>query len=154
MPGYLERLLNGEAPVKKDKKNLKVDELLFKDENGNFTRHIKGVIQTKESIQFYLQKLKEIIEEKSEKLKGYQNDLTHTNLIIHDKENYIAEIKMNEFYSIFFTEEITKEILQSDFHEIYLLTMIGSDLYLFSVEGDLFSGTIPAVFQFSFPKKY
>jgi hypothetical protein len=133
MNGYLDKLVQGEMSIKKDKKNLKVDELIFTNQDGS-ERRIKGVLQTKEPFTFYSEKIEKIIKDKSEKLQDYNDLVTHTNLIIHDKENYISEIEMKNFCPTLFNETITKSILESGFNEIFLTTSISSDLYYFPLK--------------------
>lgn len=149
--GYTDKLLNGgDFKHKDDRKVLNVTEIDLIDEHG--VVQAKNVPAIHQEIQLPSKCAYDVAERiisKSKLLKKSQHNLSHTNLIINDRTGLLRLINKNEFYSIFFIQELIKAISTAPFREIFFVTILQNEhvyiplkmLYLLA-EAFLFNGVI------------
>ena len=122
IPNYTSDLLdNKRYRHKKDIKILKVENIIINKVDGREIK-TKAIIQESAKPSEYLEQVKDIINTKTLLKKDYSSDLSHINLIIKDNTDIFSLIKSEEFYNLFFTEEVIRSVTASDFKEIFLIT--------------------------------
>ncbi len=124
IPHYFNEILSHKKyRHKKDKKILEVKEFTLQAK-GKPDEKISGIIQELPKPIEYIKIICNQIEMKNSKIENYDNKLGHINLIIYDTENRLFEIKKDDFYKYFFTDNLVNTIKKSLFREIYLITTV------------------------------
>jgi len=132
IPEYFEDIFNKKKyRHKDDKEELKLEEVSKISKKGVVKAKTKGIIFKLPGIEFYLKKISKIIDRKNLKYYEYAEDLSHINLIINDTENFLFQVKLQKFSDTFFSKEITKSVLDSNFREIYFVTTVDKDKRLY-----------------------
>jgi hypothetical protein len=99
--------------------------------DGEPDREIRGIFQEVPRISEYAYMVAETIRGKGEKLEGYAAKLTHVNLIIFDMESLLFRIAAKDFYRYFFTSDIIAALRQSGYREVYLITRLETDRWVY-----------------------
>jgi len=124
IPNYVTEILNKNAyRHKDDRKELKVqDATLISQDKKEQT--IQGILKELPPTGEYGKLIAKRLAEKSEKLSNYNSSLGHVNLIIYDTENRLIGTEKKYFYYHFFNDDLRKEIIGSEFREIFLITTL------------------------------
>lgn len=142
IPHYMGELLDLKKYRHKDDKiNLRIDEIEIINPSGEKTK-TEAIIQRVPNRQKYLNKLASRLNEKNSLIVDYNKDLSYHNLIINDYSNCLALFKKVDFFNVLYSDNIIKLLLESDFHEIYLITTLSKNQYLFPLKRILFLSRI------------
>ncbi|NBD34815.1 MAG: hypothetical protein GVY30_02300 [Chloroflexi bacterium] len=113
-----------------DKTSLPVCEAtVSRDEEPD--RRIQCIYQTIPGVDEYTLRIAEAISRKSEKLKSYAQDLTHVNLIIFDTEHRLYKVAEEDFSRYFLTSDIISAIRDTGFREVYFITRLESERWVY-----------------------
>lgn len=116
---------------KNDKKELEIEKVTIVSKNGHEKGEVEGILYKLPGLSYYLKKINQIIRDKNKAFNEYDKTLNHINLIINDTEIYLFPIKLKDFYNTFFTKDIIKSIIESDYREIYFITTVEKDKRLY-----------------------
>lgn len=149
--GYVLQLLDGEAfKHKDDRKTLNVTEVdILREDNSVRAKDVPAVIQEIPPPSECVRQVAERIASKAERLENSTADMSHMNLIIHDKTGLLRPIRKTDFYRIYFVPELVAALSETPFREVFLVTVIEDEqvyvrlkmLYLLA-EAYLFNGVI------------
>lgn len=131
IPEYVTQILiEGRYRHKDDKTALPICvATLVRD--GEPDREIQGIFQSVPEISEYARMVAEAIRGKDEKLKEYAANLTHVNLIVFDTESLLFRIAAKDFYRYFFTPDIIAALRQSGYREVYLVTRLETERWVY-----------------------
>jgi len=129
----------------KDKKDISrlniVDTNVF-DKKGNLKIKMKGVLKRGPKILDYRNSLKNRIIDKENKIHNYDVNLKHNSLIIYDESDSLRFADMEYFEGRVLNDEIKEVIINSSFHEIYLLTIFKNGERYIPLKGLVFIKSI------------
>jgi len=132
IPDYIGDLLDEKKyRHKDDKKELEIKKVSIISKNGQKKGEPEAIIYKIPGLSYYQKKITQIIRNKNQKYGDYDKTLTHINLIIYDEEKFLFSIKLKNFYKMFFSEDLIKSIIASEFREIYFITTIEKDKRLY-----------------------
>ncbi|OZV13535.1 hypothetical protein CIW83_03035 [Tissierella sp. P1] len=134
IPIYFEEIMNNRRyRHKEDKKVLEVKELELISSDGS-VEPIEGIMQELPSYEEYSDLLADMINNKSNKYINYDKQLSHINLIIYDTERRLNYIIKEEFCLYVMKNKLIKELIRTEFREIFLITAIDSKEYYFPLK--------------------
>ena len=131
IPNYLGGILdNRQYRHKEDMKALEVHEFtLLSDDKPD--QQFKGILKELPPVSQYVQIVIGIIKNKSKRIQQYIQDLTHVNLIILDTENRIITFPRSDFYRSFFTPYLQTVLCKSGFREVFFVTKLETDRWVY-----------------------
>jgi len=107
-----------------DKKVLEVVEFELFAPDGTSKGKERGIIQELPQPNEYSEMIINAILGKERKFNDYAQDLTHINLIVFDTEHRLQTLPIADFYKTFFIAKLSKVLYDTNFREIYLITML------------------------------
>lgn len=136
--GYVDDLVNkGQYRHKDDFNELKVDDFDVLNDDGTIKSTFRGVFQNLPSISEFLQLLENCIAQKESKLLHYATEAKFHNLLIYETEDYFASVKVEDFYSTVFFDNIQELLRNTGFREIYFIGKIESEIKFIPMKGYL-----------------
>lgn len=127
IPNYVGEILDGRQYYhREDIKALEVHEFTLLS-NDKPDQQLEGILMKLPPVAQYVQMVVEIIDNKSEKIQGYIEGLTHINLIILDTENRLIMLPRSDFYRNFFTPYLRTVLCKSGFREVFFVTKLEKD---------------------------
>lgn len=145
IPNYTKELIDTKKyRHKHDKKILRVEKISINKLDGEIVE-TTAIIQESAKLSEYLKQISEKIDAKTHSKKEYTTNLLHINLIIKDNSDVFLQTDAKDFFDLFFTDELIKSVMQTDFKEIFLITrfkegqlvqrlkivLLGSRIFLF-----------------------
>src|SRR6266516_4173393 len=127
IPGYFREIVD----EKKYRHNddiapLEVKELtVIPGDNRRPSFQVDGIIEEQPSIDEYVNKISELIENKNRRFKKYIMGLNHVNLIIFDCEHRLLGTPKDKFHHLFFQPQLEKVLMNADFREVFFVTQLG-----------------------------
>jgi hypothetical protein len=134
IPGYFTQIMDkGEYKHKNDKKELKVDEVLYTSSKDNSSKTIRAIMHPVPPIDEYTNGICDAIETKNIKAVHYNAELDFIDLVIYDTYGYLSiHPHKDGLYKSLFNDRVNKLIRETLFREIYLISK-NSDLELIHV---------------------
>jgi len=121
--GYFSSLLDGgDFLHKSDRKELDVSDITLISNDGA-ENVVKAIASKVPSTSENISKLIENIRSKNKKYRNYEKTLRHINLIVNNTEHFLCLHERKNLFHVLFTPEFVNAIIESSFHEIYLLTL-------------------------------
>jgi len=115
---------------KEDTKALKVHKFTLLSD-GKPDRQLEGILQELPPVSQYVQMVVNILNNKSARIQDYIRGLTHINLIILDTENRLIMLPRSDFYRNFFTPYLKTSLCNSDFREVFFVTKLETDRWVY-----------------------
>ncbi len=133
IPSYIKNILAEQSYIHKDdKKNLEVKKITFYKKDEKKGKKIDAIINDVPSPQERVNLLQSTIRSKEKKLKNFQKNINHIDLIISDsyKEFYIFNFQ--DLFKILFYSPLHACIKDSAFREIFIITSLSKekDIYI------------------------
>ncbi len=132
-PGYSGRLLDGhDIEDKVDRTTLSVGEVdVLREDNSVHASGVRAIIQKLPSPCECARQVAERIGQKANRMRASMTDLSHVNLIIHDRTEVLRLIRKSDFYRTYFVPELVAAISEAPFREVYFVTVAeGEQLYI------------------------
>lgn len=121
--GYALSLLNGGDYLHKDdKKNIRVERVIYTKKGENEGRKINAIIQDYNSFDENTALLINAIKNKEEKIDEYLCSCSEVDLVINDASKIFSFDKFKNFFFPFSRSIETRVIISSQFREIFLVT--------------------------------
>lgn len=122
--GYQSSLLEGSGTIHlNDKGKFDLDDIEIIDKDGNHVLKVKAIIQQVPMIEELIDNLFTVIRGKEVKVKNYLKKCECVDLIIKDESNLFLHESHGQLYESFHKFIPKKELLNSNFREIYLVTI-------------------------------
>ncbi len=122
--GYIGDLLNGnDVRHKDDRVNLDVVtvDILTKD-NEIKSKDVPAVMQQAPNLAECSRMVANIITEKERRIESQISHLSHVNLIVYDTTSLLSHLKKEDFFTIYFLDELRNTLSKSSFREVYFIT--------------------------------
>jgi hypothetical protein len=131
IPKYISDIINNKQyRHKKDRKALEVKTFTLQSDNKP-DKQLEGIIQEIPPVTEYVRMVVDIIENKSKRIQDYVKGLNHVNLIILDTENRLILIRRSNFYMMFFTSYLKTALCNTAFREVFFVTKIETDRWVY-----------------------
>ena len=131
IPKYLGEILDSKRyRHKEDMKALEVHKFTLLSD-GKPDQQLEGILQELPPASRYVQIVVEILDNKSARVQDYIQGLTHINLIILDTENRLILLPRSYFYKNFFTPYLKTSLCNSDFREVFFVTKLETDRWIY-----------------------
>jgi hypothetical protein len=132
IPNYVLSILNGESHRHKgDIQTLKVGELKYRPKDSEEGIRIHGIVQEQQPVDEYARLIAAAIMERDEKLHNYKSNLKHINLIVVDMEQRLSLADREHISRFMLNDSMCQAILSSGFREIFLLTVIKEQQWVY-----------------------
>ncbi len=130
--GYLDELLEGgKHRHKDDVKELLVENLTLTKEDGSSPEVVKGIMQAFPPVADQMQLVAERIEAKSTALLGHRTDLSHVNLIVHDKTGRFGAVEPKNVLMALLRGSVGKTVATTAFREVFYVTHVSESRTMF-----------------------
>ena len=130
---YVPSLLTGGQPRHKDDYvELAVSTASIQDADGIVkTDRIPVIMRAQPTVDQYRRMLIEVIRNKYSKVDGYDESLSHINLIVRDHVSLLWCNEREDFSKFVFNDDLRKLVSESKFREIFLVTFLDrSEVYI------------------------
>lgn len=118
---------------KDDKDNLTIDNIEIISKDNNRTETV-AIIQELPDREKYLSIIANSLIEKNQQLQHYNKDLNYHNLIIDDNLTCLSLQSKETFYNFIISDEISNLLIDSNFHEVFLVTTLLNERLYFPLK--------------------
>lgn len=125
IPNYFTDILNNnQYRHKDDKQVLEVVDFEITEADGTPKGNARGIFQELPQPSQYVDMIVDAILNKDKKIKKYAKDLSHINLLVFDTEHRFQSVSVRDFFRYFFTPQLSTILYDTDFREIFLITLL------------------------------
>lgn len=121
---YSLQLLDGGNVKHKDDRNALHVVDIVKEDNSIHAKDVPAIIQRVPPLSECSRLVAQRILSKTQLIKNTTAEISHANLIIHDKTGLLRVIKIADFYRIYFSPELISALSITSFREVFLITDI------------------------------